>query len=64
MVAAELGAAIMPKWVARMAALNIKFIPIFRGYENIRSKLPMSAVWVKGERDETRDKMMPIVWMN
>ncbi|MEH3413617.1 LysR family transcriptional regulator [Phytobacter diazotrophicus] len=61
MVAAELGAAIMPKWVMRMAALNIKFIPIGRGYENIRNKLPMSAVWVKGARDETRDNMMQIV---
>jgi hypothetical protein len=60
MVAAELGAAIMPKWVMRMAALNIKFIPIGQGYENIRNKLPMSAVWVKA-RDETRDNMMQIV---
>lgn len=61
MVAAELGAAVMPRWVKRMAALNIKFIPIGKGYENIRSKLPMSAVWVKGARDETRDNMMQIV---
>jgi DNA-binding transcriptional LysR family regulator len=61
MVAAELGVAIMPRWVTRMAALNIKFIPIGQGYENIRSKLPMSAVWVKGARDEARDNMMQIV---
>jgi len=61
MVAAELGVAIMPRWVKRMAALNIKFIPIGKGYENIRSKLPMSAVWVKGARDETRDNMLKIV---
>jgi len=61
MVAAELGVAIMPRWVKRMAALNIKFIPIGKGYENIRSKLPISAVWVKGARDETRDNMLQIV---
>lgn len=61
MVAAELGAAVMPRWVTRLAALNIKFIPIGQGYENIRSKLPMSAVWVKGARDDARDNMMKIV---
>lgn len=61
MVAAELGAAIMPRWVSKMATLNIKFIPLGKGYENIRNKLPMSAVWVKGTRDETRDNMMQIV---
>lgn len=61
MVAAELGAAIMPKWVARMSALNVKFIPLAPEYQNIRMKLPMSAVWVKNSRDETRDNMMKVV---
>lgn len=61
MVAAELGAAIMPKWVARMLALNVKFIPLAPEYQNIRMKLPMSAVWVKNSRDETRDNMMKVV---
>ncbi|AUP77123.1 LysR family transcriptional regulator [Enterobacter sp. EA-1] len=61
MVAAELGAAIMPRWVMRMAALNIKFIPIGEGYDSIRSKLPMAAVWVAGARDEARDNMMQVV---
>ncbi|MNC36637.1 HTH-type transcriptional regulator CatM [compost metagenome] len=61
MVAAELGAAIMPKWVTRMSALNVKFIPLAKEYINIRQKLPLSAVWVKDSRDETRDNMMAVV---
>ncbi|MFS2222650.1 LysR family transcriptional regulator [Pantoea sp. B65] len=61
MVAAELGAAIMPRWVTRMSALKVKFIPLAAEYLNIRRKLPISAVWVKDSRDETRDKMMAIV---
>lgn len=61
MVAAELGAAIMPRWVTRMAALNITFIPLAAAHQHIRTKLPVSAVWVKGSRDEVRDNMMDIV---
>ncbi|MEW7313966.1 LysR substrate-binding domain-containing protein [Buttiauxella gaviniae] len=61
MVAAELGAAIMPKWVARMSAMNVKFIPLAKEYQTIRTKLPLSAVWVKDSRDETRDNMMKVV---
>lgn len=61
MVAAELGAAIMPKWVTRMSALNVKFIPLAKEYINIRQKLPLSAVWVKDSRDKTRDNMMAVV---
>ncbi|HDX4048970.1 TPA: LysR family transcriptional regulator [Enterobacter soli] len=61
MVAAELGAAIMPRWVSRMASTNTRFIEIGEGYDNIRHKLPVSAVWVKGVRDDVRDNMMQVV---
>ena len=61
MVAADLGAAIMPRWVTRMSALNLTFIPLAGEYQNVRKKLPLSAVWVKDSRDETRDRMMSIV---
>lgn len=61
MVAADLGAAIMPRWVTRMSALNLTFIPLAGEYQNVRKKLPVSAVWVKDSRDETRDRMMSIV---
>ena len=61
MVAAELGAAIMPRWVSRMSVPSVKFIPLAKEYVSIRKKLPISAVWVKDSRDETRDNMMVIV---
>lgn len=61
MVAAELGAAIMPRWVSRMSVPKVKFIPLAKTYIDIRKKLPISAVWVKDSRDEVRDNMMLIV---
>lgn len=61
MVSAELGGAIMPRWVTRMSALNVKFIPLAKEYVNIRKKLPIAAVWLKGSRDEARDNMMSVV---
>lgn len=61
MVAADLGAAIMPRWITRMSALNLTFIPLASEYQNIRKKLPVSAVWLKESPDDTRDRMMGIV---
>ncbi|XBS68419.1 LysR family transcriptional regulator [Acerihabitans sp. KWT182] len=61
MVAAELGAAIMPRWVTRMSTLNVKFIPFAKEVLSIRKKLPLSAAWVKNSRDVVRDNMMKIV---
>ena len=51
----------MPRWVSRMASTNTRFIEIGEGYDNIRHKLPVSAVWVKGVRDDVRDNMMQVV---
>lgn len=61
MVAAGLGAAVMPRWVARLSSLNVRFIPLAPVHAEICKKLPISAVWVKGARDEVRDAMMDIV---
>ncbi|NDL65829.1 LysR family transcriptional regulator [Acerihabitans arboris] len=61
MVAADLGAAIMPRWVSRMSIPHVKFIPLAKEYENIRKKLPIAAVWIKDSRDEARDKMLVIL---
>ncbi len=61
MVASGLGAAIMPRWVSRMSALNVKFIDLAPELADIRKKLPVVAVWMKETRDEARDKLMGIV---
>lgn len=61
MVAAEIGGAVMPRWVTRMSVPNVRFIPLAKGCEHVREMLPVAAVWLKGIRDETRDSMMAIV---
>lgn len=63
MVAAGLGAAIMPRWVSRIAVPNVKFIALGPEYAEIKKSLPIAAAWVKGVRDEVRDSMMRIVEM-
>ncbi|MFJ5429329.1 LysR family transcriptional regulator [Pectobacterium actinidiae] len=61
MVASQVGAAIMPRWVSRMSALNVKFIALAPELDGIRKKLPIAAVWMKETRDDARDNMMKIV---
>ncbi|GKX56211.1 LysR family transcriptional regulator [Leminorella grimontii] len=61
MVAAEIGGAVMPRWVTRMSLPNVSFVPLAKEYEHVRKMLPVAAVWVKGIRDEARDNMMSIV---
>lgn len=61
MVAAGLGAAIMPRWVSRIAVPNVKFIELGPEYAEIKKSLPIAAAWVKGVRDEMRDNIMRIV---
>ncbi|WP_109078336.1 LysR family transcriptional regulator [Aggregatibacter kilianii] len=61
MVAARLGAAIMPSWVTQMSALRVKSVPLAAEFQSIREKLPVSALWLKHSRDEWRDKLMNVV---
>ncbi|KAA9001341.1 LysR family transcriptional regulator [Affinibrenneria salicis] len=61
MVAAELGAAVMPRWVSRISTLNVSFVPLAKEYIHLRKTLPISAVWMKDVRDKNRESMMNIV---
>ena len=60
LVAAGLGAAILPRWTARMAPRGVRFIPLVvpAGSQNL---LSLAAMWVRGARDEIRDEMLALI---
>lgn len=59
LVAAGLGAAIVPRWTARMAPRGVRFIPLRAA--GPQSMLPLAAMWARGARDATRDDMIALV---
>lgn len=59
LVAAGLGAAIVPRWTARMAPRGVRFIRLRAA--GPQSMLPLAAMWARGARDETRDEMLALV---
>ncbi len=58
LVAAGLGAAITPRWTARMKVAGVRFIPL---KEAGAGRLPLAASWLKGSRDATRDAILALV---
>lgn len=61
MVAAELGAAIMPRWITRTSPQSVAFVPFAARYEALRQTLPVGALWMKQNQDEVRDWMIDVV---
>ncbi|MCD9672801.1 MULTISPECIES: LysR substrate-binding domain-containing protein [Klebsiella] len=61
MVASQIGAAIMPRWISRMSALNVRFINLAPELGDACKKLPIAAAWIRETRDEARDTLMNIV---
>ncbi len=59
LVAAGLGAAIVPRWTARMAPRDVRFIPLRAAA--LQHMLPLAAMWARGARDETRDEMLGLL---
>lgn len=60
LVAAGLGAAIVPLWTSRMAPPGVRFIPL-ETHAGSHSVLPLAAVWVRGARDEIRAEMTALI---
>ncbi|MGH7108096.1 MAG: LysR family transcriptional regulator [Acetobacteraceae bacterium] len=60
LVAAGLGAAIVPRWTSRMAPQGVRFIPL-EPPAGTQGMLPLAAMWVRGARDETRDEMLALI---
>jgi DNA-binding transcriptional LysR family regulator len=60
LVAAGLGAAIVPRWTSRMAPRGVRFIPL-RMPADSQTVLPLAAMWVRGTRDELRDELIAVL---
>jgi DNA-binding transcriptional LysR family regulator len=61
LVAAGIGAAIVPKWTSKMATRGVRFVPLLpSGGEGSRC-LPLAATWVRGSRDGVRDDLLDMV---
>lgn len=58
LVAAELGAAIVPKWTSRMAARGVRYVRLAASDMN---RLPLAAAWTRGTRDPVRDDMLEML---
>jgi len=58
LVAARLGAAIVPRWAARMTTKGVRFVPLKVTTPGGSSRLPLAAAWMKDVRDPIRDEML------
>ncbi len=60
LVAAGVGAAIVPKWTSRMAPRGVCFIPL-ETHARAQNWLPLAAMWIRGSRDSIRTEMIALV---
>lgn len=60
LVAAGLGAAIVPRWTARMAIPGVRFVPLKDAGEGA-GRLPLAAAWLRGSRDPARDAILAVI---
>ncbi|MBZ9929067.1 LysR family substrate-binding domain-containing protein [Mesorhizobium sp. BR115XR7A] len=61
LVAAGLGAAIVPKWTSKMATRCVRFAPLLPSGADSLHHLPLAACWVRGSRDVVRDDLLDMV---
>ena len=61
LVAARLGAAIVPRWTSRMAIPGVRFVPLKVAEAAITHRLPLAVVWLRGSRDPTRDAILDVL---
>jgi DNA-binding transcriptional LysR family regulator len=59
LVAAELGAAIVPRWTSRLSNTGVKFVKLTTN--STVGRLPLSAAWARGSRDGVRDQMLDMI---
>lgn len=58
LVGAGLGVAVVPRWTSRMVTQNVRFLPLEVKDTGGLERLPLAAAWVRGTRDEVRDRML------
>ena len=61
LVAARLGAAIVPRWTSRMAIPGVRFVPLKVAENAIAHRLPLAVAWLRGSRDPTRDAILDVL---
>ncbi|SFP60786.1 DNA-binding transcriptional regulator, LysR family [Bradyrhizobium sp. Ghvi] len=61
LVAAKLGAAIVPRWTTRMAVTGVRFVPLRPKQSGPVGRLPLAAAWLRGSRDPARDAMLAVL---
>ncbi len=58
LVAARLGAAIVPRWASRMAVRGVKYVPLEAAAPRAREHLPLAAAWMRDVRDPIREAIV------
>lgn len=61
LVAARLGAAIVPRWTARMMTKGVRYVPLETSAPGAPGRLPLAAAWMSDVRDPVRDEMLATV---
>lgn len=64
MVAASIGAAIVPLWAARLAISGVSFLKLADISGNAAKRLPLSVVWQAHVRDANRDRLIDLLANN
>jgi DNA-binding transcriptional LysR family regulator len=58
LVAAGIGAAIVPRWTSRMTAKGVRFVPLEVTTPGGLNRLPLAAAWLRDVRDPIRDEVL------
>lgn len=64
LVAAEIGAALVPHWTSRMSVEGVAYLPLRDNEGNAIRQLPLAAAWVRGSRDPYRETLMEMLNRN
>ena len=61
LVAADLGAAIVPRWASRFAVRGVRYVPLRTRAPDALGILPLAAAWVRSTRDPSREAVLEVL---
>ncbi len=61
LVGARLGAAIVPRWTSRMTIPGVRYVALRIPGRGSAGCLPLSAEWLRGSRDPSRDAILAVL---
>lgn len=64
LVGAEFGAALVPYWTSRIGVEGVVYRPLVDAEGERVCELPLAAAWVRGSKDENRDRLIELVKKN